>query len=344
MHRFQGHNARINQPCDRNRIVQRSAFPAKYLFLGLAEEAHQIRKELGCLIAYLLHPVNDLRIAQYLAGNIQTHHRDWASAGKAYIRCIRIGDDIELCRWSYVTIGIRASHQDDLFDLRNNRRFHPHRHRQIGHARIGKNCKIFPGAVISAIPQDLKFQGEDTTVEIGDNTTLRECVTVNRGTAAKGKTIVGSNCLIMAYSHIAHDCVVGDNVIISNATQVAGEVIIDNYAVIGGGSLIHQFSHIGAHVMVQGGSLINKDIPPYIKAGRNPISYAGINSIGLRRRNFSNETICNIQEIYRYLYLSDMNNSDAIERIEAELPATKERDEIVLFVRNSKRGIIKGYL
>ena len=194
-------------------------------------------------------------------------------------------------------------------------------------ARIGKNCKIFPGAVISAIPQDLKFQGEDTTVEIGDNTTLRECVTVNRGTAAKG-----------------NDCVVGDNVIISNATQVAGEVIIDNYAVIGGGSLIHQFSHIGAHVMVQGGSLINKDIPPYIKAGRNPISYAGINSIGLRRRNFSNETICNIQEIYRYLYLSDMNNSDAIERIEAELPATKERDEIVLFVRNSKRGIIKGYL
>ena len=141
-------------------------------------------------------------------------------------------------------------------------------------ARIGKNCKIFPGAVISAIPQDLKFQGEDTTVEIGDNTTLRECVTVNRGTAAKGKTIVGSNCLIMAYSHIAHDCIVGDNVIISNATQVAGEVIIDNYAVIGGGSLIHQFSHIGAHVMVQGGSLINKDIPPYIKAGRNPISYA----------------------------------------------------------------------
>ena len=211
-------------------------------------------------------------------------------------------------------------------------------------ARIGKNCTIFPGAVVSAIPQDLKFRGEETTAEIGDNTTLRECVTVNRGTAAKGKTVVGSNCLIMAYSHIAHDCVVGDNVIISNATQVAGEVVIDNYAVIGGGTLIHQFSHIGAHVMIQGGSHVNKDIPPYIKVGRNPISYAGINSIGLRRRNFSNETICNIQEIYRYLYLSDMNNSDAIERIEAELPATKERDEIVMFVRNSKRGIIKGYL
>ena len=211
-------------------------------------------------------------------------------------------------------------------------------------ARIGKNCRIFPGAVISAIPQDLKFQGEETTVEIGDNTTLRECVTVNRGTAAKGKTVVGSNCLIMAYSHIAHDCVVGDHVIISNATQVAGEVVIDNYAVIGGGTLIHQFSQIGAHVMIQGGSLVNKDIPPYIKVGRNPISYAGINSIGLRRRNFSNETICNIQEIYRYLYQSAMNHTEALERIEAELPATKERDEIVLFVRNSKRGIIKGYL
>ncbi len=211
-------------------------------------------------------------------------------------------------------------------------------------ARIGKNCRIFPGAVIAAIPQDLKFKGEETTVEIGDNTTLRECVTVNRGTLAKGKTVVGSNCLIMAYSHIAHDCVVGNHVIISNATQVAGEVVIDDYAVIGGGSLIHQFTHVGAHVMVQGGSHINKDIPPFVTAGRNPISYAGINSIGLRRRGFSNDSISCIQEIYRYLYLSKMNNSEALERIEAELPATKERDEIILFVRNSKRGIIKGFL
>ena len=211
-------------------------------------------------------------------------------------------------------------------------------------ARIGKNCTIFPGAVISAIPQDLKFNGEDTVAIIGDNTTLRECVTVNRGTAAKGKTVVGNNCLIMAYSHIAHDVCVGDNVIMSNCTQVAGEVVIDNYAVIGGGALIHQFSHIGAHVMVQGGALINKDIPPYVKAARTPISYAGVNSIGLRRRNFTNEKICEIQEIYRYLYLSGLNNSDAIERIEAELPASKERDEIIMFVRNSKRGIIRGYI
>lgn len=211
-------------------------------------------------------------------------------------------------------------------------------------ARIGKNCTIFPGAVISAIPQDLKFNGEDTVAIIGDNTTLRECVTVNRGTVAKGKTVVGNNCLIMAYSHIAHDVCVGDNVIMSNCTQVAGEVVIDNYAVIGGGALIHQFSHIGAHVMVQGGALINKDIPPYVKAARTPISYAGVNSIGLRRRNFTNEKICEIQEIYRYLYLSGLNNSDAIERIEAELPASKERDEIIMFVRNSKRGIIRGYI
>ncbi len=211
-------------------------------------------------------------------------------------------------------------------------------------ARIGKNCTIFPGAVISGIPQDLKFRGEDTLAIIGDNTTIRECVTVNRGTAAKGKTVVGNNCLIMAYSHIAHDCVVGDNVIISNATQIAGEVVVDNFAVIGGGTLIHQFCHIGPHVMIQGGALVNKDIPPYVKAAREPIAYAGINSIGLRRRGFTSEVIRDIQEIYRYLYLSGLNNTDAVERIEAELPATKERDEIILFVRNSKRGIIRGYV
>lgn len=211
-------------------------------------------------------------------------------------------------------------------------------------ARIGRNCVIFPGAVVGAIPQDLKFRGEETLAVIGDNTTLRECVTINRGTASKGSTIVGNNCLIMAYSHVAHDCRVGDNVIMSNGTQLAGEVVVDNHAVIGGGTLIHQFCHIGPHVMIQGGALVNKDIPPYVKAAREPIAYAGINSIGLRRRNFSNDTIRDIQEIYRYLYLSSMNVSDAIERIEAELPATKERDEIILFVRNSKRGIIRGYM
>ncbi len=209
--------------------------------------------------------------------------------------------------------------------------------------RIGKNCTIFPGAVIGAIPQDLKFRGEDTLAIIGDNTTIRECVTVNRGTAAKGRTIVGDNCLLMAYCHVAHDCTIGNNVIMSNATQVGGEVTIDDYAILSGGTLVHQFSHIGSHVMIQGGSRVNKDVPPYVKAGRDPLSYAGINSIGLRRRGFSNEQIRDIQDIYRYVYLSGMNTSHAVERIEAELPATKERDEILQFIRNSPRGIIKGY-
>lgn len=209
--------------------------------------------------------------------------------------------------------------------------------------RIGKNCNIFPGAVVGGIPQDLKYKGEDTLAIIGDNTTLREYVTVNRGTASKGKTVVGNNCLIMAYCHIAHDCLVGDNVIMSNATQLAGEVIINDYAILSGAVLVHQFTHIGSHVMIQGGSKVTKDVPPFVTAGREPLAYAGINSIGLRRRGFSNEQIRDIQEIYRLLYLSGMNTSHALDRIEAEMPATKERDEILLFVKNSPRGIIKGY-
>lgn len=211
-------------------------------------------------------------------------------------------------------------------------------------ARIGSNVRIFPGAVISAIPQDLKFKGEKTVAIIGDNTTLRECVTVNRGTAAKGLTRVGKNCLIMAYSHVAHDCIVGNSVIISNATQLAGEVVVDDFAVIGGGTLVHQFCHLGTHVMIQGGALINKDIPPFVKAAREPISYTGVNSIGLRRRGFTSDQIRDIQEVYRYLYLSRLNVTDAVERIEAELPATSERDEIIMFIKNSKRGIIRGYV
>jgi len=209
--------------------------------------------------------------------------------------------------------------------------------------RIGKNCRIFPGSVIGAIPQDLKFKGEDTLAIIGDNTTLREYVTVNRGTSAKGKTVIGNNCLIMAYCHVAHDCLLGDNIIISNATQLAGEVEIDDYAILSGGILVHQFTHIGSHVIVQGGAKVNKDIPPFVTAGREPLSYAGINSIGLRRRGYTNEQIRDIQDVYRYVYLKGMNTSHAIERIMAELPATKERDEIILFIKNSPRGIVKGY-
>ena len=210
-------------------------------------------------------------------------------------------------------------------------------------ARIGRNCRVFPGAVIAGIPQDLKFKGEETTAVIGDNTTLRECVTINRGTASKGTTAVGHNCLIMAYCHIAHDCEVGNYVIISNASQIAGEVVIDDHAVIGGGTLVHQFTHIGPHVMIQGGSKINKDIPPFVKAARDPIAYTGINIVGLRRRNFSNEDINSIQEIYRYLYLSQLNVSDAIDRIEAEIPQSEVRDQILDFARASKRGILRGY-
>ena len=210
--------------------------------------------------------------------------------------------------------------------------------------RIGKNCRIFPGAVIGAEPQDLKFRGEYTTVEIGDNTTIREYVTINRGTVAKGKTVVGSNCLLMAYVHVAHDCVVGNNVILVNGTQLAGEVVIDDFAILGGMSAVHQFVHVGSHVMISGGSLVRKDVPPYIKAGREPLAYVGINSIGLRRRNYSNEKIREVQEIYRYIYQKGLNISQAVEIIEAEMPASPERDEVLLFIKDSKRGIIRGYL
>lgn len=209
--------------------------------------------------------------------------------------------------------------------------------------RIGKNCKIFPGAVIGAAPQDLKFRGEYSTVEIGDNTTIREFVTVHRGTSAKGKTVVGDNCLLMAYVHVAHDCVVGNNVILVNNTQLAGEVIIDDWAILAGMVAVHQFVHVGTHVMIAGGSLVRKDVPPFIKAGREPLSYVGINSIGLRRRNFSNDKIREIQDIYRYIYQKGLNTSQALEVIEAEMAASPERDEILLFVKDSKRGIIRGY-
>lgn len=211
-------------------------------------------------------------------------------------------------------------------------------------ARIGKNCKIFPGAVISAVPQDLKFQGESSLAEIGDNSTIRECVTINRGTLDKKTTKIGHSCLVMAYVHIAHDCIINNHVIIANTVQVAGHVTIDDWAFVGGSSAIHQFVKIGTHSMISGGSLVRKDVPPYTKAAREPLSYAGVNSLGLRRRGFSGETINQIQEVYRYLFLNSLNNSRALEEIEINLPATKERDEIVNFIRSSERGVMKGYI
>lgn len=210
-------------------------------------------------------------------------------------------------------------------------------------ARIGKNCRIFPGAVIAAIPQDLKFDNEATTVEIGDNTTIREFVTVNRGSKERWVTKVGNNCLIMAYSHIAHDCEVGNNCIMSNNTQMAGHVSLGDFAILGGMCAIHQFVKIGQHAFVSGGSLVSKDVPPYIKAGRAPLSYAGVNSVGLKRRGFSLDSINQILDIYRIIYNKSMNTSQALNFIEEELPASDARDEIVTFIRESGRGIIKRF-
>lgn len=210
-------------------------------------------------------------------------------------------------------------------------------------ARIGKNCKIHSSAVVSGIPQDLKFRGEHSLAIIGDNTTIRECATVNRGTASRGKTVVGKNCLLMAYCHVAHDDILGDDIILGNGTQLAGEVEVNDFAIISAHTLVHQFVRIGAHVILAGGSKIGKDVPPFIKGAREPLAYCGINSVGLRRRNFTNEQIYQIQDVYRALYQSNMNNSQALEYIETNFSATPERDEIVNFVRASKRGIMKGY-
>jgi len=207
---------------------------------------------------------------------------------------------------------------------------------------LGDNCHVFPHAVIGCIPQDLKFRGEETWTVIGDNCVLREFVTVHRGTASKGRTVIGSNNLIMAYCHVAHDCVLHDNIIMSNATQLAGEVEVDDYAIIGGGSLVHQFSHIGAHCMIQGGSKVNKDIPPYAVVAREPVAFCGINSVGLNRRGFTPEQIHTIQEVYRLIYNSGLNTTQALERIEAQLPPSAERDTVLGFVRNSTRGIVRA--
>ena len=210
-------------------------------------------------------------------------------------------------------------------------------------ARIGKNCKIFPGAVISAAPQDLKYAGEETTVEIGDNTTIREFVTVNRGTKESNKTVIGNNCLLMAYVHIAHDCVIGNNCILANAANLAGHITMHDFAILGGLSAVHQFVNIGSHVMISGGSLVRKDVPPFTKAARDPLSFVGINSIGLRRRGYTSEQINQIQDIYRVIYLKNLNVSQSLTYIETEMAASPERDEILSFISKSSRGIMKGY-
>ncbi len=208
-------------------------------------------------------------------------------------------------------------------------------------SRIGNNNRIFPGAVIGAIPQDLKFRGEETTAEIGDNNTIRENVTINRGTAAKGKTIVGSNNLLMEGVHVAHDAHVGNGCIIGNSTKMAGEIVIDDNAIISASVLMHQFCRVGGYTMIQGGSRFSKDIPPFIIAGREPIAYSGINIVGLRRRGFSNELIENIHNAYRIIYQSGLNVSDALDKIAEEIPMSKEIEYIISFIKESQRGIIR---
>ncbi len=210
--------------------------------------------------------------------------------------------------------------------------------------RIGKNCRIFPGASIGAIPQDLKFEGEDSLTVIGNHVTIREYVTINRGTKALGQTKVGNHVLLMAYVHLAHDTVVEDYSILANSVQVAGHVHIGEWAILGGAALVHQFVKIGKHAMISGGSLVRKDVPPYTKAAREPLSYEGVNSIGLRRRNFNSDTIAQIQDIYRILFVRGYNTAKAIKIIETEIRPTRERDEILDFIKESDRGIMKGYL
>jgi UDP-N-acetylglucosamine acyltransferase len=212
----------------------------------------------------------------------------------------------------------------------------------MDYARIGSNCRIFPSAVISGIPQDLKFRGEESTAEIGNNTTIRECVTVNRGTAAVGMTVVGNNSLLMAYSHIGHDCIVGNNCIIGNSCSLAGEVNVDDWAILSGGTLVHQFARIGGHVMIGGGSKVRTDVPPFVKADRDPLSYLGLNSVGLTRRGFPKERIDEIHSIYRAIYQNGMNISQALDHVEKEFISSPDKEYILGFIRKSERGIIRA--
>lgn len=209
--------------------------------------------------------------------------------------------------------------------------------------RIGNDCKIFPGAVIGAIPQDLKFNGEYSTVEIGNHVSIRECCTINRGTSALGTTKIGSHTLLMAYVHIAHDCIIGEHCILANSTNLAGHVTIDDYAYLGGMSGAHQFTRIGKHSFISGGTMIGKDVPPFCLVMRNPAQYAGINSVGLKRQQFSIDDIHLIQDIYRFIFGNNgLNTSQALKKIEEEIPDSSLRNEILEFVKQSERGIIKG--
>ena len=246
----------------------------------------------------------------------------------------KLGDNIEVGPYAYI---------DDNVEIGDGCHIYPHA-TILPYTRMGKDCNVFPGAVIGAVPQDLKFDGEITYVEIGDRVNIRECATINRGTKASGKgvTRVGNDVLLMSYTHVAHDCTVGNHCILVSYVGIAGETDVDDWAILGGGTVAHQFSKIGKHAMVGGGSKINKDVPPYALCGHTPLSYVGVNLVGLRRRGFTSDQIRTIKDIYDLLYYSGMNISDACEKIEAGFPPSEEKDEILAFVRNSKRGIIKA--
>ena len=246
----------------------------------------------------------------------------------------KLGENVEVGPYAYI---------DDNVEIGDNTKILPHA-TIFPYVKMGRDCQVFPGAVVGAIPQDLKFDGEVTWVEIGDRVTIRECATINRGTKASGKgvTRVGNDTLIMSYVHVAHDCRVGNHCILVSYVGIAGETDVDDWAIIGGSTVVHQFSHIGTHAMVGGGSAVNKDIPPYSICGRNPICYSGINIVGLRRRGFDSDVIRNIKDIYDTIYFQGLNNADACSKVEAGFPQSVERDTILEFIRNSKRGIVRG--
>lgn len=245
-----------------------------------------------------------------------------------------LGDNIEIGPFAFV---------DDDVEIGDGCKIFPHA-TVFQYVKMGKNCQIYPGAVVGAVPQDLKFDGEVTSVELGDNVTVRECATINRGTKASGKyvTKIGNDTLIMSYSHVAHDCVIGDHCILVSYVGLAGETQIDDWAIIGGGAKAHQFTKVGCHAMVGGMSKINKDVPPYVLCGREPISYAGVNIVGLRRRGFSPDVIRNIKDIYETIYYAGYNISDGCAKVEAGFPQSEERDAILDFIKSSKRGIIRA--
>jgi UDP-N-acetylglucosamine acyltransferase len=209
-------------------------------------------------------------------------------------------------------------------------------------AIIGKKCKIFPGAIISAESQDLKYNGEYATTIIGDNTTIREYVTIHKGTADKKTTIIGKNCLLMSYVHIAHDCIIGDNVVIANLVQIAGHSMIGDWVIIEGTAAVQQFVNIGEHAFIAGGALVRKNVPPYVKAAREPLSYVGVNTIGLRRRGFNDQQIINIEDIYRVIYVQNSNITTALSVAELEIPVSDEKEVVLDFIRNSTKGIMRG--